>query len=178
MTINVTKSFLPPLQDYVKYLEQIWESNHLTNNGPFVQELEQKLKKISSNSPLVSFVGQIGDRKLLKYYQQCLALICPQIEDFGLTPLEAQACGKPVIAFNKGGIAETVIHRKTGILFPKQNYLSLSLAIKKFEKTHIKSSDCLNNAQKFSKQKFMIDFKNQIQHLWRLHLSQNLSQTL
>jgi glycosyltransferase involved in cell wall biosynthesis len=64
---------------------------------------------------------QISDKKLLSLYQNCQALICPQIEDFGLTPIEAQACGKPVIAFNQGGLTETVIDGKTGISLNQQS---------------------------------------------------------
>jgi len=117
-------------------------------------------------------LGLVGEKRLLKLYQNCIALICPQIEDFGLTSIEAQSCGKPVIGLNKAGIKETVINGKTGILFNYQTVKSISKAIKKFETVKINPTDCQKNASRFSKSSFMIDFKNQVQHLWSLHQSQ------
>jgi len=138
---------------------------------------QNQLKKIANHSPLISFLGQAGDRKLLKLYQNCSALICPQIEDFGLTSVEVQACGKPVIGLNKAGIKETVINNQTGVLFRYQTVKSISIAIKKFESLKIDPLTCRQNALKFSRQIFMVNFRNQVEHLWRLHSSQNLAPT-
>jgi glycosyltransferase involved in cell wall biosynthesis len=123
----------------------------------------------SLNDPNIIFLGKINNHKLLHLYQNCQALICPQIEDFGLTPLEAQACGKPVIALKKGGITETVINGKTGIFFKNQTIKSLSKAIKKFDPKNFSSSDCIINATKFSTTNFMLNFKQIINSLWQKH---------
>lgn len=139
---------------------------------------EKQLKRIAKNSSLIFFLGQVGEKKLLRLYQNCSALICPQLEDFGLTSLEAQACGKPVIGLNKGGIKETVINGKTGVLFNHQTINSVSKAITKLKSIKINPTDCQKNASKFSRSTFMIDFKNQVEHLWRLHQSLNLPKTL
>jgi len=130
-----------------------------------------RLKKIkpSANNSKIIFMGQVSDKKLLTLYQNCQALICPQIEDFGLTPIETQACGKPVIALNQGGITETVIDGKTGILFQNQTVDSLKQAIIKFQTLNINPIDCINNANKFSRHNFMLNFKQIINQLWQQH---------
>jgi glycosyltransferase involved in cell wall biosynthesis len=71
--------------------------------GPERPKLERRA------SPAITFLGWQSDTVVRDYYRQCEAVIFPGEEDFGIVPLEAQACGKPVIAFGKGGILETVI---------------------------------------------------------------------
>ena len=121
------------------------------------------------NDPNIIFLGKVSNQKLRELYQNCQALICPQIEDFGLTPLESQACGKPVIALKKGGITETVINGKTGIFFKHQTIKSISEAIKKFNPKNFSSSDCVTNATKFSTSNFMLNFRQTINSLWQQH---------
>lgn len=116
----------------------------------------------SLNNSNIKFFDQVDDNKLLNLYQNCQALICPQLEDFGLTPIEAQACGKPVIAYNRGGLTETVINGKTGIFFKKQTVKSLISAIKKFNPNNFSKNICQKNAQKFSNINFMLNFKKEI----------------
>lgn len=127
----------------------------------------------------IQFLGLVSDKKLVHLYQNALALICPQLEDFGLTPLEAQACGTPIIAFNKGGLKETIIPHKTGILFNQQTTSSLVTTIKKFQQTRQASAqsasggfnpkNCAKNAKKFSQHLFMLNFKKTIKQLWQRH---------
>jgi glycosyltransferase involved in cell wall biosynthesis len=119
--------------------------------------------------PNIIFLGKVNNKKLRNLYQNCQALICPQIEDFGLTPLEAQACGKPVIALKIGGITETVINGKTGIFFKNQTIKSLTKAIKKFDPKKFSSIDCVTNATNFSTSNFMLNFRQIIDHLWQQH---------
>ncbi|MBI3384965.1 glycosyltransferase [Candidatus Gottesmanbacteria bacterium] len=122
------------------------------------------LKKIAKSN--VEFLGELTDEKLVGYYQDCRALVCTQEEDFGLVSIEAQAFGKPVIAFAKGGIAETIRQGKTGILFKQQNLLSLFLALKKFTKMKFSSQDCRKNALIYNKEQFQKDFKQKVNKLW------------
>ena len=77
-----------------------------------------------------------------------------ELEDFGITPVEAMAAGTPVIAFRSGGVMESVVDGKTGFFFDKANTDSLTKAIKKFEKSKIKSEDCIKQAKKFSTERF------------------------
>ena len=64
---------------------------------------------------------------------ECKALLFPGLEDFGIVPVEAQACGRPVICYGKGGVLDTVIDGETGVYFKEQTVESLKKAIKKFE---------------------------------------------
>ena len=123
----------------------------------------------SLNDSNIKLLGKVDNNKLLNLYQNCQALICPQLEDFGLTPLEAQACGKPIIAYNKGGLTETVINNKTGIFFKHQTVKSLVRTIKKFKSNNFSKNTCQKNAQKFSNIKFMLNFKKEIDLLWQNH---------
>lgn len=117
----------------------------------------------------IKLLGNIDNQQLLHFYQNCQALICPQLEDFGLTPIEAQACGKPVIAFNRGGLTETVINNKTGVFFEDQSVKSLILAIKKFNPKNFSKDICQKNAENFSSQSFMLNFKKEIDFIWKNH---------
>jgi len=130
---------------------------------------QKNLKRIINKNSKVDFVGKVDDLKLLNLYQNCQALICPQLEDFGLTPIEAQACGKPIIAYQKGGLIETVIDKKTGIFFKQQNVKSLISAIKKFNPKNFSKIDCQQNAKKFSNQNFMLNFKKEIASICQNH---------
>lgn len=121
------------------------------------------------NNPNIIFMGNVSDKKLKTLYQNCQALICPQIEDYGLAPLEVQACGRPVIAYKKGGITETVIPNKTGLFFKNQSVKSLCLALKKFNSVSFSSIDCVTNANKFSTKNFMLNFRHSIEKLWLQH---------
>ena len=80
----------------------------------------------------IEFLGALSNKKLLKLYQQARALIFPGEDDFGITPLEAQACNTPVIAYASGGALETVTER-TGIFFEEQEVESLCMAVEKME---------------------------------------------
>ena len=128
-----------------------------------------RLLKFRTNKSKVIFMGQVSSKKLLSLYQNCQALICPQVEDFGLTPLEAQACGKPVIALNQGGLTETVIQNKTGLFFDHQTVSSLADAIQQFNLKKFSSQDCLNNARRFSQTNFVLNFKQTVNQLWQQH---------
>lgn len=123
----------------------------------------------SFNDSNIKLLGKVDDNKLLNLYQNCQALICPQLEDFGLSPIEAQACGKPVIAYNRGGLTETVINNKTGILFNHQTVKGLIFALKKFNSDNFSKNVCQKHAQKFSNINFMLNFKKETDLLWQNH---------
>lgn len=116
---------------------------------------EWKLKRIAKLN--ISFTGQISDTELAEYYRNARAVIFPQEEDFGIVAVEAQSMGTPVIAYKKGGAIETIT-TKTGVFFENQNAESLSRAIERFENIDIKREDCIKNAQKFSRKKFLKNF--------------------
>lgn len=125
---------------------------------------ENHLKKIARVN--IEFLGHLTEEELIYYYQKCQALVIACEEDFGLAPLEVQACGKPVIAFDKGGVGETVVGGKTGLFFQEQTVKSLHLALNRFIKLKFNSLDCRKNAKKFSKKIFVKKFKNFVERRW------------
>ena len=121
---------------------------------------EGKLKKIAKKN--IEFLGWRNNEELRNYYQNCKALIFPGEEDFGIVPVEAQASGKPVIAYRKGGVLETVVDGKTGVFFEEQTVQSLSEAIIKFEGMKFDEVVIRTNSEKFGREKFKKKIKNYI----------------
>ncbi|MDO9390374.1 MAG: glycosyltransferase [bacterium] len=117
----------------------------------------KRLKRMALSN--VRFAGKVSDRQLLDYYQNCRALIFPTLEDFGLTPLEAQCCGKPVIAYGRGGALETVVEGKTGTFFYQQTVESLIEAIRRFEKTGFDREQIRKHAWSFNQESFIRQLK-------------------
>lgn len=115
---------------------------------------EEMIKLKQMAGPTVKFLGYQNDGKVKEYMQNCIAFLFPGYEDFGITPVEAQACGKPVIAYGKGGALDTVIPQKTGVLFKQQSVESLVNAIKNFEKTTFDPKTIRIHAEQFSNKKF------------------------
>lgn len=119
--------------------------------------------------PNVSFLGRQPDVVLREYYQRSRALLFPGEEDFGIVPLEIQACGRPVIAYGRGGALETVVgldespdnKPPTGLFFHEQTAQSLSEAILRFEKNEhlFKPGTARANAERFSRSKCVATLK-------------------
>ncbi|MBM3284065.1 glycosyltransferase family 4 protein [Candidatus Gottesmanbacteria bacterium] len=134
---------------------------------------EKDLKQIAG--PTVEFLGEVDDNRLLRLYQGAKALIYPsEQEDFGILPVEAMACGVPVIALNQGGVKETVINGKTGILVDEATVENLTRAIKELNKLAIKSQDCIKQAKKFSKERFKKEIKNFIEEKSKKQITFNI----
>lgn len=103
----------------------------------------------------VEFLGRIGDEQLWKLYAQAKGFIAlARDEDFGMTVVEAQAAGTPVVAFNGGGFRESVIDGKTGILIDKTDKKTIEKALQRFERTKWDKGAIMNHAKKFSKERF------------------------
>ncbi len=104
--------------------------------------------------------GRVSDQELVKLYAGAKAFLAlSKDEDFGITPVEAMACGTPVVAFNGGGYKETVVDGKTGVFFDDYSASGLWQAMKQLEKLKINPQDCLTQAQKFSKERFKKQIK-------------------
>ncbi len=113
----------------------------------------KKLRDLSKDN--VEFLGYIDDDQMARLYAGAKAFLAlSEDEDFGITPVEANLAGTPVIAYRGGGYVESIIENKTGIFFDGSTVESLSDAIKKFEKMKFKREDCINQAKKFSKERF------------------------
>jgi len=128
-----------------------------------------RLRKMAG--PNIKFAGAVDDTALINLYKDAKAVIFPQEEDYGLVPIEAQACGTPAIAFGKGGALETIIKDKTGLFFEEQTEDSLVSAVKRFEKLHINYDDCHKNALRFNSTTFKRAFKTMVEKLWLDHLA-------
>ena len=115
----------------------------IIGDGSEREKLESKAK---GN---IKFLGRQPDNVIKKYYSKCRAFIFPGEEDFGITPLESQASGRPVIAFGKGGALETVIDRQTGIFFDEQTVDELKLAVKKFQNIDFDKKVIRKHAEEF-----------------------------
>lgn len=102
----------------------------------------------------IKFLGRQTDEIIKEYYSKCRAFIFPGEEDFGITPVEAQACGRPVIAYSKGGALETVVEGKSGLFFHEQTVDSLEEAINKFQNMKFNKSEIREHAMKFDEEKF------------------------
>ncbi|MGB3297204.1 MAG: glycosyltransferase [Phormidesmis sp.] len=119
-------------------------------------------------APNIRFLGKQPDKVVEDHMQRCKALIFPAEEDFGITPVEAQAAGAPVVAYAKGGQAETVLHERTGLLFSYQTVESLVHSVKRLHSTvdQFESATLKENAERFSTERFHRRFKNFVENAW------------
>lgn len=108
-----------------------------------------RLRSIADKNKNIEFKGYVTESDKYSILSGCTALINTQREDFGIVPLEAMALGKAVIAYNSGGVLETVLSGQTGLFFEEQTVDSLSKAIKAFNPSDYSSADCKNQASKF-----------------------------
>ena len=123
----------------------------------------EKIKSCAGRN--VTLMGYQSYDVLAQHMQKAKAFIFAAEEDFGIAPLEAQACGTPVIAYGKGGALETIIDsgaNRTGIFFQQQNVSSLCEAVDRFEKIaiDIDPQDCRDNAMRFSTVNFQRQFRS------------------
>ncbi len=124
---------------------------------------EKKLRENVGGN--VEFLGRVSDEALWKLYGECQAFLAlAEDEDFGITVVEAQAAGRPVLAFRGGGYLETVIEGKTGLFFDKPQAESLTQAIKSLSKIRINPQDCRQQAKKFSQEVFQQKIKEFVNH--------------
>jgi glycosyltransferase involved in cell wall biosynthesis len=120
----------------------------IVGNGPQLKRLKRGAK---SN---IEFLGMVSDAELRTLYQNCRALVFPAEEDFGLTPVEAMACGRPVVALGYGGAAETVVDGQTGVLFPEQSPLALDAALDRCKAGSFSPEACRARALQFDQRIF------------------------
>ncbi len=126
---------------------------------------EGKLKRLAKNN--IKFLGSISDDELKRVYINAKAFLMPQEEDFGITAVEAQSFGVPVIAYKAGGALDTVIENKTGVFFEEQTKASLKQAIEKFDTMSFNDSYIKENAKKFSKERFKRELQGSLIRTYR-----------
>jgi glycosyltransferase involved in cell wall biosynthesis len=130
-----------------------------------------RLKSMAERN--IEFLGRLSDDDLAILYSQCKALIFPGEEDFGIVPVEAQASGRPVIAYGKGGALETVIPGRTGLFFPQQTSEALNEAVDEFEaiSDRFNPNEIRKNAVRFGKERFKKEFEEYVQRCLTEHRS-------
>ena len=104
--------------------------------------------------PTVEFLGFVPDSELPELYGHAKAILFPQYEDAGIVPLEAQACGTPVIAYGKGGALDAIKDHETGIFFSEQTTDSLAHAIGEWETISFDPQHIREHAKEFSASRF------------------------
>jgi glycosyltransferase involved in cell wall biosynthesis len=134
-------------------------------DGPDYRKIQ---RKAGAN---IALRGYQPKETLKEAMQRARGFVFAAEEDFGIVPVEAQACGTPVIAYGKGGALETVLDGQTGIFFDKQTPQSLALAVQKFEQLPPFNQKTLRqNAERFSKQRFQREFQSFIEKAWQARL--------
>jgi glycosyltransferase involved in cell wall biosynthesis len=138
--------------------------------------------RLASNAPAnVEFIGWVDREMLRHYYRGCKALIFAGVEDFGIIPVEAHACGKPVIAYCRGGIRDSVIgpsvenagqfeEFRSGLFFDRQSVEDIRKAIRVFEGMEFDPAAIRDHAARFSKERFISEideFLNEAVGLFR-----------
>lgn len=114
----------------------------------------KRLQKLAKDNPNIEFLGRVSDEEIVDIYSKAIAFIHPQEEDFGITAVESMACGRPVIAYKKGGAMETVVESKAGVFFNKQNPEELAKIIEEFDSKRFDSQKIREHAEQFSTQRF------------------------
>jgi glycosyltransferase involved in cell wall biosynthesis len=127
-------------------------------------------------APNVDLVGYQSNEVLRGYLRDASAFVFAAEEDFGITLVEAQACGTPVIALGKGGALETVrdvdsAPKPTGVLFGEQTVEDIQQAVLRFEERRdaITAQACRSNAERFSNERFAREIANYVEHAWEDH---------
>ncbi len=115
--------------------------------------------------PTIEFRGRVSDEEAADLMARCQAFIFPGLEDFGITPLQAQAAGRPVIAYGAGGVLDTVIPGETGELFPEQTVEALAQALASFDPTRYDPAACRANAERFSNERFRRELGEYVQRV-------------
>ncbi|MEM5811999.1 MAG: glycosyltransferase [Candidatus Aenigmatarchaeota archaeon] len=127
----------------------------------------KKLKKLSNKN--IKIFSNVSEKKLKNLYKNCIAtLYMPYMEDFGFIPVESMASGKPCIGANEGGLKESIINGKTGLLI-KPTVDDIIRAVKwlTLKKADSMKENCLKTAKKFSKENFIKDMRKIFEEIYR-----------
>ncbi len=113
---------------------------------------QERLKNMAG--PTIRFLGRLPDAEVVRYYTHCRAFLFPGEEDFGITPLEVQACGRPVIAYGAGGALASVVEGSTGTFFREQTVESLMAVLATFNERMFHPGSIRSHALEFDLPRF------------------------
>ena len=128
----------------------------------------KRLKRIAGKN--IQFIGGVKHDHLSSLYREAEAIIYPALEDFGIVPVEAQACGRPVIAYGRGGVLETVVDegkRRTGMFFPEQTVQSLVETLRMFDPDDFDPKVIRKNSERFNRERFIGEMTDLIESSWQ-----------
>lgn len=131
--------------------------------GPELADLKRRAGKN------IEFVGRVSDDERARLFANAIAFINPQEEDFGITPVESMASGRPVIAYRRGGALETVIDGVTGVLFDEQSWEELADTVLHFSDAQFDPQKIRAHAEQFSTRVFRKKIYELVHGLWRKH---------
>jgi glycosyltransferase involved in cell wall biosynthesis len=120
----------------------------VVGSGPALDDLQRRA------GPTVTFHGRLGDADVTRLMEACRALCLPGEEDFGITPIEANAAGKPVVAFGRGGALETVVEGTSGVFFSRQTVDDVLDAIRRCDALETSPLVVAASARRFSRETF------------------------
>lgn len=121
--------------------------------------VKNELERLSGGN--VELLGRVPDAELYALYGKAKGFIAlARDEDFGMSVVEAQAAGTPVIAFNGGGFKESVVNGETGILIDSSDEKTVGEAVKRLKRTKWQKEKLIANARRFSKEKFVSEIRN------------------
>lgn len=125
----------------------------IVGDGPDRERLEALYSGLG-----VEFLGSVSDRMLCDLYARCIALVVPNVEEFGIAAVEAQAAGRPVVAVNRGGVRETVIPGETGVLIEGEDAAALAEALHDTDFDRFDPMKIRAHAERFSPAAFRAAF--------------------
>ncbi len=141
------------LEETARVMENLGINLKIVGESNGFADVEEKLKKLSGGN--IELTGRVSDEKMYELLGKAKGFIAlAREEDFGMTVVEAQAAGLPVIAFNGGGYKESVIEGKTGIFVDSTDEKTLELAVKKLLNIKWNKEEIVKNAEKFSRLRF------------------------
>jgi glycosyltransferase involved in cell wall biosynthesis len=126
---------------------RVGASLRIVGDGPDRRRLEAQA------GPNVTFLGRLSDEQVRDEYRHALAVLLPGEEDFGIVPVEAQACGRPVVALGRGGALETVVDGDNGVLFAAPEVEALAAALNRLATLRFDSDAIARGAARFSRER-------------------------
>jgi len=148
-----------PLVSYKRVDLLVDAFNGSRRNLVVIGDGPEKKKLESRAGPTVRLLGSQSDAAVVQAMQQCRAFVFAGEEDFGIVMAEAQACGKPVIAFGRGGAAEIVDPGETGLLFEEQSTECVIDALDRFERASFEPFAIRRSSLRFSRERFLNEFR-------------------
>jgi glycosyltransferase involved in cell wall biosynthesis len=167
-TYDLVVSALAPY----KRLELVLEAYRATGRAVKIVGTGPETARLRALAPPeVSFLGGVDDLTLRDLYRGCRAVVMPGIEDFGIVPLEAMACGRPAVVFAEGGGPESVVPGQNGVVFDEATPASLRGAIDSLEGLRFNTATLRARALSYDRATFEARFRGFVEKALALHAS-------